>query len=55
MQDLVDESEGVALERAVEIDGNDTERILVCDGVHLDGESAVVAVRGEVERDFRVV
>ena len=45
---LVDERQAVGLEEAVEVDGDDAVELIVRDGVHQDGQGAVVvAVKAE--------
>ena len=51
---LVDEGQTVGLERATEIDGDDSVEIIFLDVVHQDSERTVVTVGGEVERHFSV-
>jgi len=45
---LIDERQAVCLEKAAEIDGDDSKKLIVRDGVHQDGQGAVVvAVKAE--------
>ena len=46
---LVDERQTIGLEEASEIDGDDSVEFLVRDGVHQDGQGAVVLVAVKAE------
>ena len=46
---LVDERQTVGLEEASEVDGDDSVELIVRDGVHQDGQGAVVLVAVKAE------
>ena len=46
---LVDERQAVGLEEASEVDGDDSVEFIVRDGVHQDGQGAVVLVAVKAE------
>ena len=46
---LVDERQAVGLEEAAEIDGDDSVELIVRNGVHQDGQGAVVLVAVKAE------
>ena len=46
---LVDERQTVGLEEAAEVDGDDSVELIVRDGVHQDGQGAVVLVAVKAE------
>ena len=46
---LVDERQTVGLEKAAEVDGDDSVELIVRDGVHQDGQGAVVLVAVKAE------
>ena len=52
---LINEGQTVCLERATEVDSDDSVEIIFLDVVHQDSERTVVTVGGEVERHFSVV
>ena len=52
---LVDERQTVSLEKAAEVDSDDSKELLVRNCVHQDGQGTVVTVTLEGEFDFSVV
>ena len=46
---LIDERQAVGLEEAAEIDGDDSVELIVRNGVHQDGQGAVVLVAVKAE------
>ena len=46
---LVDERQTIGLEEASEVDGDDSVELIVRDGVHQDGQGAVVLVAVKAE------
>lgn len=52
---LIDERQTVGLERTAEIDGDDRIGLIIRNGVHLDGQGAVVTIGLEGESDFSTI